>query len=77
MQVKGMISLAAGSMLQLSHILQLVDPNAQMFPFESCSFTIKGGKQIHLTKKQLESALQYSPSVRRVLYYLIRLEWSC
>lgn len=45
-----MISLAGGM------------PNPNMFPFETASFTIKGGRSITFGQETMKRALQYSPS---------------
>jgi kynurenine/2-aminoadipate aminotransferase len=49
-KLPGMISLAGGL------------PNGESFPFDSCTFNLKDGTQITLSKAQLGTALQYSPS---------------
>jgi kynurenine/2-aminoadipate aminotransferase len=50
MAIPGMISLGGGM------------PNPALFPFRALSFALPDGTTLSLTQKELEEALQYSPT---------------
>ena len=55
-KLPGMISLGGGY------------PNGKTFPFEELSFTMRGGKKLHLQGADLANALQYSGTVSDTVF---------